>query len=76
MDRFFPIELAEGGLWFIGPGADLSRPDPRTLEVYESVRLGAGAADAAFDPATRSFWVATVVVGSGDQGSLIRVDLP
>jgi hypothetical protein len=75
MDRIFPIGLAEGGLWFIGPGADLSRLDPRSLDVDESVRLGAGAADAAFDPATRSFWVATVVVGSGDQGSLIRVDL-
>jgi hypothetical protein len=75
MDQFFPVALVEGGLWFIGPGADLSRFDPRSLEIDESVRLGVGAADAAFDPATRSFWVATTVVGRGDQGSVVRVDL-
>jgi hypothetical protein len=75
MDQFFPLALVEGGLWFLGPGADLSRLDPRTLEIDESLRLGVGAADAAFDPATRSFWLATPVVGRGDRGSVIRVDL-
>jgi hypothetical protein len=59
----------------LGPGADLSRLDPRTLEIDESLRLGVGAADAAFDPATRSFWLATPVVGRGNRGSVIRVDL-
>jgi hypothetical protein len=75
MDRFFPLTLVEGGLWFIGPGADLSRLDPRSLEIDESVRLGVGVADAAFDPASRSFWIASVVVGGADQGSLVRVDV-
>jgi DNA-binding beta-propeller fold protein YncE len=75
MDQFFPVARTDGGLWFLGRGADLSRFDPRTLEIDESVRLGVGAADAAFDPGTRSFWVASVVVGRADQGSVVRVDL-
>jgi hypothetical protein len=69
VDRFFPFAVAEGGVWFIGPRTALSRLNPRTLEVDESVKLEVTVGDAAFDPATRSFWIAD------PGGSVVRVDL-
>lgn len=54
--HFSPFAVAEGGVWFYGSGG-LSRLNPQTLEVDESVDFDAAPIDAAFDPATRSFWL-------------------
>lgn len=69
-DRFHPFAVADGGVWLlrrIGQSATLSRFSSETLEVDETVEGGRGF-DAAFDPASRSFWLA-------DQRSVVRVDL-
>jgi hypothetical protein len=74
-DHFFPFAVTGGRVWFTSPDGDLSHLDPRNLEVKESLKLGVNVGDAAFDSATRSFWIAAVAVGRGDQGAVLRVDL-
>jgi hypothetical protein len=77
---FSPVAVTGDGVWFMG--AALSRLDPATLEVEESTELGAAfgkghsAGDAAFDPGTRSIWLAALAVRRGKQSAAVRVGLP
>jgi DNA-binding beta-propeller fold protein YncE len=69
--HFWPFAVAEGGVWFIGSTgtrSTLARLNSQTLDIDQSVELGVAGVDAAFDPSSRSFWVA-------DERSVVRVDL-
>jgi hypothetical protein len=76
---FSPVAVTEEGAWSIG--GDLSRVNPRTLEVEESNELGTAfgkgvsPGHAAFDPRTGSLWVAALAVRRGKQSAAVRVDL-
>jgi hypothetical protein len=73
--RFFPFTMAEGGVWFVGPGADLSRLDPETQRVDMTVALQETIGDAAFHAASRSFWMGALALGRGERSLVLRVDL-
>lgn len=69
-DRFHPFAVAEGGVWLLGStgqSATLERLNSQTLELDNIVEVGGGL-DAAFHPASRSFWLA-------EERSVVRVDL-
>lgn len=75
--RFFPFAVADDRVWFIGPHDDhnahttVSRLDTDTLDVVDSTgRLHAVVGDAAYDPATRTAWIADA---AGD--TVTRVNL-
>jgi hypothetical protein len=70
-DRFFPVRATRGGVWFIGKGPSLRHYNVHARQVdANSGKLKVTAvADAAFDPATGSFWI-------GDNaGAVLRVGL-
>lgn len=74
MGRFFPFAVADDRVWFVGSHdahTTVSRLDTGTLEVVDSTgRLQAVAGEAAYDPATRTAWIADA---AGD--TVTRVDL-
>jgi hypothetical protein len=75
---FSPVAVTEDGVWVIG--ADLSRLNPSTLEVEQSINLGPAPGgltwgDATFDPTAGTFWLAALSVRYEAQSSAIRVDL-
>jgi hypothetical protein len=73
LKHFFPLVETGAGVWFIGAG--LSRLDPRSLEVAESVALDVSVGDAAFDSATGTLWIAALTLRSEDRGTVVPVDL-
>jgi DNA-binding beta-propeller fold protein YncE len=73
MEFFYPFAFWEGGVWFVGKEAAVSRLNTVTLEVDASVTVGAVAQDstlhAALDASTETIWVANY------EGTVTRVDL-
>jgi DNA-binding beta-propeller fold protein YncE len=70
---FSPFAFWEGGIWFVGEEATVSRLNAVTLEVDASIRVAAVAQDstvhAALDAATGTIWVANY------ENTITRVDL-
>jgi DNA-binding beta-propeller fold protein YncE len=69
---FDPFAAGVGGVWFRGLNVDshtISRLDPQTLKVDESVSLDAFPVDAALDLETSTVWVAD------EEDSIISIDL-
>jgi DNA-binding beta-propeller fold protein YncE len=73
MGFFYPFAFWEGGVWFVGQEAEVSRLDTQTLEIDASIAVGAVAQDsathAAFDEGTETIWVANY------EDTITRVDL-
>ena len=73
MEFFYPFAFWEGGVWFVGEEAAVSRLNTVTLEVDASVTVGPVAQGstlhAALDASTESIWVANY------KGTVTRVDL-
>jgi hypothetical protein len=77
VDHFWPFAAVADGVWFLGRDrhGTVSRLDPRTLEVNESVDLGIDPIDAAFDSAGGSVWVASQVNRARERAAIVRVDM-
>lgn len=73
MEFFYPFAFWEGGIWFVGEEAAISRLNTGTLEVDHSVAVDAVAQDltmhAALDTSTGTIWVANY------QETITRIDL-
>jgi hypothetical protein len=64
VERFYPLAVEDDAIWFTGSAgrsATLARLDPRTLEQTDVTMLPISAVGAALDPATDSFWIASLV---------------
>jgi hypothetical protein len=77
-DRFYPIAVERDTVWFIGTARKsftLERLDSETLEPTRLTELPIYAVRAALDPATDTFWFASLVLRSNERPKLVRVEL-
>jgi hypothetical protein len=76
VESFFPVAVGEGAVWFIGSAgraATLARLDARTLEQTAVIKLPISALRAVHDPATNSFWVASLVNRYNERPQVVRI---
>lgn len=78
VERFYPVAVEEDAIWFIGStgrGATLARLDPRTLEHTAATKLPISAVRAVHDPATDSFWIASLVNRYNERAQVVRLQM-
>jgi hypothetical protein len=78
VERFYPVAVAGDGVWFIGTGgggATLARLDPRTLEAADVTPLPIHPVRAVLDPATDTFWIASLINRSSERAQVVSVQV-
>lgn len=75
-DAFFPVDVTEDGVWFIGQdgGAILGRLNSQTLQVDATLKLGITPVSSDLDAASGAVWIGSLGK-RGERGSVLRVDL-